>query len=118
MAKQTTPTETIQTGRDANGVPPVVGLGDGVVSTMGEFSSKEFEAKPDFAAKLRAVQTEQQRIVELPDGSVRVNIVVDSEMAPVLREWAHGAGESFEEYLPKMVSMGLNALVNGGSVAG
>lgn len=90
------------TGRDSSAAPPV----------------EEAAAKIDFASKLRAVQVEQQQIVRLPDGSARVNIVIDSEMMPVLESWAEGAGESFEEYLPKMIGMGLQAIVNGGSVAG
>lgn len=118
MGKQTAPVEAIQTSRDANGVPPIVGLGDGVVTGEGRFVPEQAAGKPDFAAKLRAVQAEQQQIVRLPDGSARVNVVIEAEMMPVLEEWANGAGETFEEYLPKMISMGLEAIVLGGSVAG
>lgn len=109
----TTPTATPEvkpSGRDES-APSNIGLGEPV-------TSEEVTAKLDFTAKLKAVQLEQQKIVRLPDGSARVNIVIDPEMIEILEEWALGAGESFEEYLPKIVSMGLQAVVNGGSVAG
>lgn len=60
----------------------------------------------------------EQGVEELPDGSVRLPIIVPAEMAVILREWAESSQESWPVYLQRTVEMGLNAIVNGGTVAG
>lgn len=123
MGKQTAPISNGVTAAVMDAVRSELDSTDMSISAADEivFTSSDSsigDPKTDFAAKLRVIQAEQQQIVRLPDGSARVNVVIEAEMMPVLEEWANGAEESFEEYLPKMISMGLQAIVNGGSVAG
>lgn len=122
---------TLGGGRYESGAPSVVGLGNGEITPTGQFQPKgdgkgfvvdmdalvdeaELDARID--AQLKAAMG--STAIELPDGSIRIPIIVDADKIIVLREWANGAGESFEDYLTKMVDMGLEAIVNGGAVAG
>jgi len=57
-------------------------------------------------------------IQELPDGSIRVPVVVSQEQVEILKSWAEGAGETFEDYLQTILNMSLEATINGGAVAG
>ncbi len=72
--------------------------------------------KVDLEAELDAIVT--SGAVTLPDGSIRIPIIVPQEQCEILRAWADGAGEPFETYLQTIVEMGLNALITGGAVAG
>ncbi len=69
-------------------------------------------------AKLREVVNQQNPAIELPDGSLRLSIVVDPDTVNIIKSWAEDAGEPFQTYLQRAVEIGLNATVNGGSVAG
>lgn len=126
--------------RDENGVPPVVGLGDGTITPKGTFvpappldeltqhinallgeeepdeDIDRFEAELNIAAELKTFMGDG--IVDLPDGGILTTIKVDADKKEILMAWAEGAGESFPDYLQKILEMGLEAVVNGGAVAG
>jgi hypothetical protein len=89
-----------------------------VSSTLPEPPSSTAEISAEDAEKLRAIVAEQNPSKEMPDGSLRTTITVPAEMVEVIQSWAEGAGESFEVYLQRTLDMGLNAVVNGGAVAG
>ena len=72
----------------------------------------------DDQAKLREYFAEQAPLKELPDGSVQATVIVPAEMVEVLKAWADGAQEPWPLYLQRTLEMGLNAVVNGGAVAG
>lgn len=72
----------------------------------------------DDQAKLREYFAEQTPLKELPDGSVQAMVIVPAEMVEVLLAWADGAQEPWPLYLQRTLEMGLNAVVNGGAVAG
>jgi len=57
-------------------------------------------------------------IINLPDGGIRVPINIGPDETEILKAWAEGAGESFEDYLKTILDMALNAVINGQSVAG
>ena len=104
------PTETesqANAGRDANGVPPVVGLGDG--KFVPALSDEDNE-------RLRAIVQQQQPIVRLPDGSIRITFTLPPELAIPLEEWAIGAGEPFESYAQNFLETSLNATILGANV--
>jgi len=104
------PTETesqANAGRDANGVPPVVGLGDGKI--VPALSDEDNE-------RLRAIVQQQQPIVRLPDGSIRITFTLPPELAIPLEEWAIGAGEPFESYAQNFLETSLNATILGANV--
>jgi hypothetical protein len=106
----TPPTETesqANAGRDANGVPPVVGLGDG--KFVPALSDEDNE-------RLRAIVQQQQPIVRLPDGSIRITFTLPPELAIPLEEWAIGAGEPFESYAQNFLETSLNATILGANV--
>lgn len=127
-------------GRDENDVPPVVGLGDGTINSLSEFvpappldeltqhingllgeeepdeEIDRFEAELNIAAELKTFMGDG--IVDLPDGGILTAIKVDADKKEILMAWAEGAGESFPDYLQKILEMGLEAVVNGGAVAG
>lgn len=69
-------------------------------------------------AKLRDVVNSQNPAKELPDGSVLVPIRVDADTLNMLKGWAEGTNEPWEIVLQRTAEMGLNAVVNGGAVAG
>ena len=100
-------------GRDANGVPPVVGLGDGKITSDGKFVPQLSDEDNE---RLRAIVQQQQPSQELPDGSLRVTLTIPAEMIPILREWADGAGEPFESYLQSFLGNSLYATVMGANV--
>jgi hypothetical protein len=118
-------------GRDAHGVPSIVGLGDGTITSDGQFHAAQ---QDDIAAKVAALLAEEDEadeeleqelgdvvgsgLVELPDGSVRIPVVIPQEMVEILRSWSEGAGQPFDEYLGTILDMALNAVVNGQAVAG
>ena len=104
------PTETesqANAGRDANGVPPVVGLGDG--KFVPALSDEDNE-------RLRAIVQQQQPSVRLPDGSIRITFTLPPELAIPLEEWAIGAGEPFESYAQNFLETSLNATILGANV--
>lgn len=68
----------------------------------------------DIQDEINSFFREQNRPVELPDGSLRVNIVVPAEMVPVIKEWATGADVPFDQYLQSHIETCLNA----GTMAG
>jgi len=106
----TPPTETesqANAGRDANGVPPVVGLGDG--KFVPALSDEDNE-------RLRAIVQQQQPSVRLPDGSIRITFTLPPELAIPLEEWAIGAGEPFESYAQNFLETSLNATILGANV--
>jgi hypothetical protein len=76
----------------------------------------EEESDVDIEAELNAMAT--SGAILLPDGSMRISVIVPEEQVEIIRSWAEGAGESFESYLQTTVELGLNAVINGGSVAG
>lgn len=120
-------------GRYESGAPSIVGHDDGVVTPSGDFQPLQSDDK-GMVVDMAALEEEDavldaridaelkkivgSELVELPDGSVKVPVIVTQEMCVVIREWASGAGEDFAEYLQRIVEMGINAVVLGGSVAG
>ena len=76
----------------------------------------EEESDVDIEAELNALAT--SGTILLPDGSMKISVIVPEEQINILRSWAESAGESFESYLQTTVELGLNAIINGGSVAG
>ena len=129
----TPPTETDPqaiAGRDANGVPPVVGLGDGKIEPDGKFvptlSDEDNERlkaivqqqplSEEDNERLRAIVQQQQPIVRLPDGSIRITFTLPPERAIPLEEWAIGAGEPFESYAQNFLETSLNATILGANV--
>jgi hypothetical protein len=76
------------------------------------------ELSEDDQAKLREFFAEQTPLKELPDGSVQVAVIVPAEMVEVLKAWADQAQEPWPLYLQRTLEMGLNAVVNGGAIAG
>jgi hypothetical protein len=112
----TPPTETDPqaiAGRDANGVPPVVGDGDGKIAPDGKFVPTLSEEDNE---RLRAIVQQQQPSLELPDGSIRTTVTIPPEMVEILKSWAEGAGESFETYLQMQIETALTATVLGSQV--
>lgn len=77
---------------------------------------EEITAKMSVEAELKTFLGET--VVPLPDGSVRATVVIDADKVEVLRAWSEGAGESFEDYLKTVLDMALEAVINGGSIAG
>ena len=100
-------------GRDANGVPPVVGLGDGKITSDSKFVPTLSDEDNE---RLRAIVQQQQPSLELPDGSIRTTITIPAEMVEILKSWAEGAGESFETYLQMQIETALTATVLGSQV--
>jgi len=90
--------------------------GKGFLVDMDALADEDDELDARIDAQLKAAMG--STAIELPDGSIKIPITVDADKISVLREWADGAGESFEDYLTKMVDMGLEAIVNGGAIAG
>ena len=112
----TPPTETDPqaiAGRDANGVPPVVGDGDGKIAPDGKFTPTLSDEDNE---RLRAIVQQQQPIVRLPDGSIRITFTLPPELAIPLEEWAIGAGEPFESYAQNFLETSLNATILGANV--
>lgn len=120
-------------GRDQNGAPPIVGLGDGTITSDGQFQPAKDDGK-GFVVDMDALADEDDEldaridaelkkiagdgIVELPDGGVRVPVNISPEDTEIIRAWADGAGETFPDYLQTIMDMALQAVLNGGSVAG
>lgn len=69
-------------------------------------------------AKLREFVAEQAKAEELPDGSVMLPLRIDADQIEILRAWAEGAGENWIAYAQRTLEMALNAVLNGGAVAG
>lgn len=69
-------------------------------------------------AKLRDVVNAQNPATELPDGSVLLTIRVDADKKLILQGWAEGVNEPWQTYTQRVVEMGIEAIVNGGQVAG
>jgi hypothetical protein len=72
----------------------------------------------DDQAKLREFFAEQSEVKELPDGSVMLPLRVDVDQLEILKAWAEGAGEHWVTFAQRTLEMGLNAVINGGQVAG
>ena len=87
-------------GRDANGVPPVVGLGDGKTELDGKFVPTLSDEDNE---RLRAIVAAQNPIQELPDGSIIVLAKIPPEAVPVLKEWAEASGMTFYDYLQQHI---------------
>lgn len=68
--------------------------------------------------KLREFVAEQAKAEELPDGSVMLPLRIDVDQIEILRAWAEGAGENWIAYAQRTLEMALNAVLNGGAVAG
>jgi hypothetical protein len=101
------------TGRDANGVPPIVGLGDGKITSDGKFVPQLSDEDNE---RLRAIVQQQQPIVRLPDGSIRIMFTLEPELAIPLEAWAEGAGEPFESYAQNFLNTALTATILGANV--
>jgi hypothetical protein len=100
-------------GRDASGVPPVVGLGDGKITSDGKFVPQLSDEDNE---RLRAIVQQQQPIVRLPDGSIRITFTLRPELAIPLEAWAEGAGVPFDVYAQDHLETALTATILGANV--
>ena len=66
--------------------------------------------------RLRAIVQQQQPIVRLPDGSIRIMFTLSPELAIPLEAWAEGAGEPFESYAQNFLETALTATILGANV--
>ena len=105
------------TGRDTNGTPSRVVLGDGTITKDGTFAPAPLSAED--AEKLREVMKAQSatRMVKLPDGAIRITVTVPPEIAEPLEAWADGCNEPVEDYIDNQILTALNATVLGNAVA-
>ncbi len=79
-------------------------------------NADEVAAKISLESQIRAAMGSSH--VEMPDGGLRVSVVIPPDMRMVVESWAEGAGEPFDSYLQTLLDMALNAVVNGQAVAG
>ncbi len=79
-------------------------------------NADEVAAKISLESQIRAAVGSS--LVVMPDGGVKIPMVIPAEETEILKAWAEGAGESFEDYLRTILSMALSAIITGGAIAG